>query len=365
MEEKDIAEVAAKAAAEVIEKLQVEKKPLPDEGDEPKPEFKSFGEFLCAIKDNPYDTRLKGLSEGVDSEGGFTVPEEYAKGIHLRAIEKSVVRPFARKMPMATDTLNYPTIAETSHASHLFGGCIAYWTEEKGDKTDTEPVFGRVKLIAKKLTGLTHASDELLEDSAIALEAMLIDLFGDTIAWYEDYAFLRGSGVGQPLGVFGSGAVITPTRVTASQIVMADLGNIMARMYPASLYGPNTVWIANVATLPQLLALATTSVTWIALDQGATKKFPAKIFGMPLIFTEKVPTLGTTGDIGLYDLSYYLIGDRKGLKINRSIEYKFLSDETTWRFVKRVDGQPLVDSAFTPKNGSTLSPFVQLSASTS
>lgn len=366
MDEKEIAEVAAQAAAEVVEKLEAEKKPLPgDGGEEPENKFKSFGEFLLTVSKAPDDPRLKALSEGTDSAGGFLVPEEWLSSLYKKAIEKSVVRPFAKKIPMASDTLNFPTIAETSHASHLFGGIIAYWTEEAGSKTAKDPVFGRVKLIAKKLTGFTYASDELLEDSAIALESLLIGLFGDAIAWYEDYAFLRGSGVGEPLGIFNSGAFLNPNRATANAIAMADLGNIMARMYPASLYGPNTVWIANVATLPQLLALSSTSVTWISVDQGAEKRIPARIFGMPLIFTEKVPTLGTTGDIGLYDLSYYLIGDRKGLKVDRSKEYRFANDETTWRFVKRVDGQALVDSAFTPKNGSTLSPFVALYGSTS
>ena len=334
------------------------------EGEKPEGNFKSFGDFLCTIKNNPNDVRLKALSEGTDSAGGFTVPEEYRKGIELRALEMEIVRPYATKIPMGTDTLNYPVIKDTTHASSVFGGIIAYWTEEAGSKTAKDPVFGRVKLIAKKLTGFTYASDELLEDSAIALESMLVDMFGKAIGWWEDYAFINGNGVGQPLGILNSGAMIYPLRATANLIAMADLGRIMARMYPASLYGPNTVWIANNAILGQLLALASTSVTWIALSQGATEKLPVRLFGMPILFTEKVPTLGTAADIGLYDLSYYLIGDRKGLKVDRSIEYRFSTDETTWRFVKRVDGQPLVDSAFTPKNGSTLSPFVALSAAT-
>ncbi len=30
--------------------------------------------------------------------------------------------------------------------------------------------------------------------------------------------------------------------------------------------------------------------------------------GHPILFSEKVPTLGTVGDIGLYDLTHYAIG---------------------------------------------------------
>src|SRR5689334_25375106 len=34
------------------------------------------------------------------------------------------------------------------------------------------------------------------------------------------------------------------------------------------------------------------------------------LLGLPVVFTEKMETLGTVGDIALVDLSYYLIGDR-------------------------------------------------------
>jgi len=77
-------------------------------------------------------------------------------------------------------------------------------------------VFGSVKLIAKKLTGYTYASDELLDDSAIGLEALLLKQFSSAIAWFEDLAFLRGTGVGQPHGIFASGATITPFRAAVN-----------------------------------------------------------------------------------------------------------------------------------------------------
>lgn len=373
--EEKIEEMAAKAAAKVVETL---KEPLkrfqpgveeiPPGIEETKDKtFKSFGEFLRAVNDfhkhkmEPGDWRMKALSEGTDSAGGFLVPEQWTKGIEQAALENVIVRPLARKMPMTTDTLNYPTVKDTAHSSSVHGGVIAYWTEEAGTKTASQPTFGTLKLIAKKLIGFTYASDELLEDSAIALEALLIKLFGDAVAWYEEEAFWQGNGVGQPLGIINSGALITPARATANQVALADLGNIMAR-FNGNLYGRSTIWVGNKAILPYLVSLASTIVTWAGI---AGQKVPTGLFGIPLAFTEHQATLGSVGDIGLYDLDKYLIGDRKGLKIDRSIEYRFSTDETTWRFVKRVDGQPLVDSAFTPKRGSTQSPFVCLASGTS
>ena len=44
-----------------------------------------------------------------------------------------------------------------------------------------------------------------------------------------------------------------------------------------------------------------------------------------------------------------------------SPHYKFGNDVTSYRVIERLDGRPWLQSAITPKNnGSTLSPFVQL-----
>jgi hypothetical protein len=41
------------------------------------------------------------------------------------------------------------------------------------------------------------------------------------------------------------------------------------------------------------------------------------------------------------------------------MHFKFQNDQEVWRIVKRVDGQPWLDSAITPRaGGSTLSPFI-------
>lgn len=370
-----VEEIAAKAAESAVTKLQETVRKFPPGSDEVLPgidetkdrKFKSFGEWLRAVNDfhnkrmQSDDWRLKALSEGTDSAGGFLVPEQWAAGIEQSALESAIVRPRARKMPMTGDTLNYPIISDTSHASSVHGGVVAYWTEEAGTKQASQPTFGNIKLIAKKLIGFTYASDELLEDSAIALEALLIKLFGDAITWYEEEAFWQGSGVGQPLGIMNSGALVTPFRATANQVALADLGNIMAR-FEGDLYGRSVLWVGNKGILPYLIQLGSTYVTWAAI---AGQRVPTALFGIPLAFTEHVAALGSVGDIGLYNLDQYLIGDRKGLKVDRSIEYRFSTDETTWRFVKRVDGQPLVDSAFTPKRGDSQSPFVCLASTTS
>ncbi|RLC56945.1 MAG: phage major capsid protein, partial [Chloroflexi bacterium] len=69
-------------------------------------------------------------------------------------------------------------------------------------------------------------------------------------------------------------------------------------------------------------------------------------------------------DINFIDFGYYLLGDRQEMRAESSAHAQFTSDQTVFRVIERVDGRPGPQSAITPQNGSTLSPFVSLGART-
>ena len=116
--------------------------------------------------------------------------------------------------------------------------------------------------------------------------------------------------------------------------------------------------------MPEIYKLKDENSNYILLpgsNSNISGALPSTIYGIPVIVSEKLPALGTAGDILLADMRYYLIGDRQRLTVDESIHVKFNTDEKSWRFVQRVDGQPWIDSAITPRQGGvTLSPFVKL-----
>jgi HK97 family phage major capsid protein len=89
---------------------------------------------------------------------------------------------------------------------------------------------------------------------------------------------------------------------------------------------------------------------------------PREVQGHDLLTTEKLPPLGTPGDILLMDCSGYLIGDRLLFDIAHSEHASFLQGLTLWRFTSRTAGQPWLRDKVTLADGSTVSPFVALSA---
>jgi HK97 family phage major capsid protein len=302
-----------------------------------------------------------GESNGVD--GGFLVPEQFMNEVQQVRLENSVVRSSgARVISMNSNILRIPSLNVASNAAgSIFGGVAAYWTGEAETKTASAPKFKQLTLEAQKLIGYVESSDELNNDAIVSMGGLLQDLFTQTIAFEEDSAFLTGNGVGKPLGIINAPAAISVTRTTASRVGTVDLVAMLARFYQK---GGNPVWMINQSVLPEIYKLKDENSNYILLpgmNNSIAGALPITIYGIPVVVTEKLPALGTSGDIVLADMGYYLIGDRQQITIDESMHVKFQTDEKSWRFVTRVAGQPWLDSAITPRaGGSTLSPFVKL-----
>jgi HK97 family phage major capsid protein len=306
------------------------------------------------------------FGSNIPSSGGLLVPEALRATLMMRALENAIVRPRALVVPMETARVSLPTVDDTTHAGSVMGGMVAYWTEEAGDLTDTSAKFGTVTLDAKNLTMYTEVPNNLLADSPAALGAFIDTQFPRAIGHFEDLAFLTGVGGKQPLGILKSGAMVSVSKKSgqaADTIVWENIVAMFARLFPASI--GNSIWVANINTFVELATMAQSvgvggSIVW--LGNGRDEP-PMTILGRPVIFTEKVPTLGDAGDISLIDPSYYGIGDRQTLEAMASPHYKFANVKTAYRFVERVDGHPLLMSAITPANGTDkLSAFVQMEA---
>jgi HK97 family phage major capsid protein len=302
----------------------------------------------------------------VPADGGFLIPESLRSDLLSVPMEKGVVRSRARVVPMETLMVPYPMIDSTSNASSVHGGITGYWTEEGGTLTDSAPTFGRIELLAKKLTLYSEIPNELFQDSLISLEQFMSQSYPEALLWFEDNAFIDGTGVGQPLGFLNAPAAVSVTKETnqpATTIVWENIVKAYARMLPSSI--GNAVWIAHIDTLPELATMALSvgtggSAIWIG-DGGGQDAPPMRILGRPVVFTEKVSTVGTAGDINFVDLGYYLVGDRQAMQMSTSTEFKFGNDKTAMRLIERVDGTPWIKSAITPRKGSnTLSPFVKI-----
>jgi HK97 family phage major capsid protein len=339
-------------------------------------EFKNSAEYFQTIWHNANRTadmqaklhRVRNaFSSTVPSEGGFLIPEVLRSELLAVALEQSVVRQRARVIPMESMRVPFPAVDSTSNVSSVYGGVVGYWTEEGAALTASQAAFSRIVLDAKKLTAYTEVPNELVSDSAISFQAFLDQIFPEALNFYEDKAFLKGSGVGEPLGALSDNnnaivAVPKETSQPAATIVWENIVKMYARMLPGSL--DRAVWVVSPDTFPELATMALsvgTGGSAIWLNNGAAGA-PMTILGRPVVVSEKAPgVLGTQGDISFVDFGFYLIGDRQVMSAMSSPHFKFSQDLTAYRIIQRVDGRPWLQSAITPENNSAqLSPFVQL-----
>jgi HK97 family phage major capsid protein len=307
----------------------------------------------------------KDLGESVGSAGGFLVPEEFLPDLYGVGSERTAVRSRATVIPMSRRSIRIPVLDQTgtsSNAPNFFGGIQPVWTEEATSKDETDPSFRQIELVAHKLTCYTEVSDELVEDAVISFDAFLRGPLGfaGAIAWTEEYAFLQGTGTGQPLGVLNAGATITVNRQADGEFRLEDAANMLESFLPSST--GNAVWMMSQSAMSELITMngpaGNPSYVFVA---NASAAAPMTLLGYPIIFTEKLPVQGSTGDVLLADWSYYLIGDRKEVTIESTNVYKFQTDQTSWRAVHRVDGQPWLSQPLTLADGtSQVSPFVIL-----
>ncbi len=345
--------------------------------------FRSFGEQMQAVMragapGGSVDHRLiemqkraTGLSEGIPADGGFLVQTDFATELLKRTYETGVVANRCRRIGLSSNanSIKIPAIAESSRADgSRWGGIKAYWKGEAAQKTNMEPKFRQISLELKKLTGLCYATDELLQDAA-ALEAVLMQGFSEEFGFRLDDAIINGAGAGAPQGIINAACLVTVAAEGAQPvdtIVFENLVKMWSRCYAKSRL--NAVWFINQDVEPQLFSVGVqVGVGGVPayLPPGGLSQSPyGTLFGRPVIAIEQCPTLGDVGDIILADFSQYILVDKGGMQTASSIHVKFDYDETCFRFVYRVDGQPIWHDELTPFKGAgnTVSPFVVLAA---
>lgn len=182
------------------------------------------------------------------------------------------------------------------------------------------------------------------------------------VAWHLDDAFLNGTGGNQPSGVLADPAIVSVAKESgqaATTLVYDNIVKMFARLHPQSVQ--ISVWVANTDCIPQLLSLTIsvgTGGSFIPVMSESGGEF--RMLSRPVLFMEKLPTLGTVGDIILADFSQYLIGIRREVTLNKSGHIGFDTDETAFRTIVRADGQGKWASAHTPNNGPSTSWCVRL-----
>lgn len=385
----EFAKLAAKAAVEAYKK-ELENEPpekkgaatVPAEVRDPKDfgPFKSLGEQLLAIKasakpggqidERLYKVKATGLNEGVGSEGGFLVQQDFTADIMRRAYEQGQILSRVRRIPVGPNAngLKVKVIDETSRATgSRWGGVQVYFAAEAGLINATEIKFRLAEWSLKKIVGAYYATGELMQDS-VGLGNVVDQAFSEEFTWTLENEIIRGAGGNHFNGVLNSGALVTVAKEAgqlADTFTFQNVVDMWTRMWARS--RANAVWLINQDVEPQLftmsLPIGVGGVPVYLPPTGASGSPYGTLMGRPVIPVEQADTVGDVGDVMLVDLSQYVMIEKGGLQAASSIHVMFMYDEEVFRFITRADGGSFWNSALTPAlSSNTLSPFVVLAA---
>lgn len=268
------------------------------------------------------------LQEGIDKDGGFLVPEEYDRRLIDTLNEENIMRNLSTKI--TTSGEHKINIASTKPS--------AAWIEEGGAIQFGDAEFSQILLDAHKLHVAIKVTEELLYDNAFGLENYIIDQFGKALANAEEDAFLNGTGVGQPLGLFadnGGGQVLgtLPTTIKSDDII--DLVYGLKRPYRK-----NASFIMNDKMLNHIRKLkdGNGSYIWQPSYQAGE---PDKVLGYKVYTSAFAPE----DKIAFGDYKYYNIGDR-GTRSFKQLNELFAGNGMVGFVAKeRVDGKLILPEA--------------------
>ncbi len=334
-------------------------------------EFRSFGEFVHSVVYNPRDTRLKGLETEMRADdqkmadgpsGGFMIPEKFrGEKIFEMPANQAIFRPRAMVMGGTEEgTQVYPMFDQTGSRNPT-GGVAITWHGEGGTLTQTDMKFREFKMTPHELGAYVIVTEKLLRNWA-AMETWIRGQFIKAIVGEEENKFLNGQGVNTPKGILQQDGKIEISRGTTGAILWADIKNVDGRVSENM-----GVYCASPSIKPQLMSLKDDSSAMI-WHPSARVGEPDSLMGRELVWSERMPSLGQTGDLCLLNLNYYMIQDGMAAPaIAKSEHVYFTSNKIVIRVGWSVDGNSWVKEPRLLEGNTastyTISPFVILKSS--
>jgi HK97 family phage major capsid protein len=134
----------------------------------------------------------KALSVGTDPDGGYLVDPDTSGRIVQKVFETSPMRSFASVQTIGTDSLE-----GLLDNDELMSG----WVNETETREETDtPQLGKWSIPVHELYAQPAATQKMLDDSSINIEAWLSNKVADSFSRKENAAFVNGDGSGKPRG---------------------------------------------------------------------------------------------------------------------------------------------------------------------
>jgi HK97 family phage major capsid protein len=280
----------------------------------------AFDKFLRKGEEIMSVDERKSLSVGTDPDGGYVVNPDLSGRIVMKVFESSPMRAYASIQVISSDALE--GLFDLNEAS-------SGWVGEEDSRPETgTPALGKWRIPVHELYAKPKATQKLLDDASINMEAWLASKVAEKFARDEANAFVVGNGSNKPRGflTYASGTTLPgtieqfPTGASAALASAPDGGDALIN----ALYGlkqqyrANATWFMNRSTT-RLVRRAKDSDGAYIWSPGIQAGQPATLLGYPVAAFEDMPDPAASSlSIAVGDMrEAYQIVDRLGIRTLR------------------------------------------------
>lgn len=255
------------------------------------------------------------MSTTTGSEGGHTVPIEVVASI------TEVLKAYGGMREVASiistdggNQMNFPTSDGTSEVGELIA--------ENTTATAQDPTFGVVTLNTYKFSSkIVAAPFELLQDSAVDIQAFISRRLGERLARVLNTYFTTGTGTSQPKGVVtaaASGKVGTTGQTTT--VIFDDLVDLIHSVDPAYRVASGVRFMMHDSTLRNIRKMKDTEGRPVFLPgyDGLAGAMADTLLGYQITINQDMAAMAANAKSILFgDFSRYTIRDVMGMTLFR------------------------------------------------
>lgn len=268
---------------------------------------------------------VKALSVGIDPDGGYTVHPDMNGQIVNFVYESSPVRQYVSQQTIGVDALEGMTD---------LGEAGSGWVAETAARpATTTPQLGTWRIPVHELYAYPKATQKILDDSSMNVEAWLAGKVSEKFARDEAAAFVNGNGIGKPRGFLTYDDWTTAGTFEDKKIEQFDTGAngafaatpngadvLLDAIYGLKAqYRSRAVWAMNRFTTAMVRKLKDSEGNYL-WQPGIVAGQPATVLGYSVASFEDMPSGTTTGALAIAFADWratYQIVDRHGIRTLR------------------------------------------------
>ena len=293
------------------------------------------------------NAEFRALQANSPTLGGYLVPEKFVKELLQEVDNLLFIRQFAEKFTLGPGeglSLGYPSLDNDPDD-------FDWTTELQTGSEDSTMSFGKRQLVAHPLAKRIKVSKTLMQAAAMGIDAIVRRRLAYKLAVTQEKAYLLGTGVQRPLGLY----VASNDGISTTRDVSTD--NTTTAMTPDGLknakfsvklgYRKGARWNFHRDGIKQIDKLKDGNGRYLWEDSTKVGE-PDMLLGHPVDESEYAPNTFTTGQyVGLFgNLAHYQILDALNatLEVLKELYAETNQDGMILRY--HGDGMPVMQNAF-------------------